>query len=200
MFLTKQKISFIIPVLTRVDEKIKMYEEILEEIKKLVENGAEVKTFMFLTGGENLRNIPLDWRWKLECLTGKKAVILLGEFYLDIFTGSDLIIIAPCPYILWEELVHLRIHENLILVIAPYREDSGEDKEAGDYIHLLSLLLRKKEFFFVPFGPVGEKGTGLPFSEPAFLSRFDLVAEAAWAASLKKQIQPVVLEIKTLPA
>jgi len=47
---------------------------------------------------------------------------------------------------------------------------------------------------------VAKKGKGLPPSEPVLLSRFDLVAETAWAAALKNQIQPVIFEFETLPA
>ncbi len=186
MFLKGKIITFIIPVFpwSREDRN-----QVWEEIIKLREWGAEVFPLLFIME-EDYSPLVREIKKGIKGLVVGKGEGLSSSFFYQ----GDLLLIAPCPGPLLREMARGNLSQNLPLILAPH----SYGKESKEALASLRSLFKRDLTYFVPFQPLGKKdkeGKACPF----FRSRLDLIGETTGRAAREGQVQPVVLELETLP-
>ncbi|RQD76110.1 MAG: hypothetical protein D5R97_05065 [Candidatus Syntrophonatronum acetioxidans] len=188
MSLKGKIITFIIPLLPwSPGERGQVGEEIVE----LKEKGGEV--FPFLLVGEGESSFP----GVEERAGGLKGLVMEKEEALSskLLYQADLVLVAPCPGSLLEELARREFPPpGLPLIVAPHSyQEEGKEAMAG-----LRKLFKRDLTYFVPFQPLRRRNKG-EAAGTFFRSRLDLIGETAEGATREGQVQPVVLELESFP-
>ncbi len=173
------------------------FEKSFEQMKKLVDMGAEVLPVMsfnassidtrFGTAKENIM--------KAEEISGKKVIKdIAGAEPIGPKHMGDILVVAPCTGNTLAKLAgniidspatmavksHLRNQGSVVLCIATNDALSGSAKNIG-------TLMNNRNYFFVPFSQDDY------INKPASLvADFDIIPQTIFYALQKKQIQPVL--------
>lgn len=175
------------------------YEEVLPEVKRLVQAGAKVVPIVTHTvlntstrfGGAG------EWAKELEEVTGNQLISTIPEAEpLGPKDLLDLVVIAPCTGNTMAKLANaltespvlmaakamMRNHKPVVLAIST-------NDGLGLNMANLARLMVAKDLFFVPFGQ--DQPEGKPKS---LVAQMDLILETCEAALAGKQLQPVIIE------
>lgn len=174
------------------------FETILIEIKRLVDEGADVYPIMsFNTNNLDTRfGKAQDWKEKIKELTGKEIISTIEDAepigpkgYLDILiiapcTGNTLAKIANAVTdtpvsMAWK--AHLRNNKPVVVAISTNDGLSGNAKNIG-------MLLNMKNVYFVPFGQDDaiKKCNSL-------IAKYEMIVPTLQEALVGKQIQPLLI-------
>lgn len=173
------------------------FDIIVEEIKRLVEEGADVYPIMsFNSYNFDTRfGLAKDWREKIEHITNKTIISTIQEAEPIGPKGLfDIMVVAPCtgntlaklangitdtPVIMaWK--AHLRNNKPAILAISTNDGLGTNAKNIG-------YLLDKKNVFFVPFGQDD------PFKKQnSLIAHYELIIPTIIEALKGKQLQPLL--------
>lgn len=174
------------------------FETILIEIKRLVDEGADVYPIMsFNTNNLDTRfGKAQDWKEKIKGLTGKEIISTIEDAepigpkgYLDILiiapcTGNTLAKIANAVTdtpvsMAWK--AHLRNNKPVVVAISTNDGLSGNAKNIG-------MLLNMKNVYFVPFGQDDaiKKCNSL-------IAKYEMIVPTLQEALVGKQIQPLLI-------
>jgi dipicolinate synthase subunit B len=193
ILLFKKQIGFALP------ECHATMEQIFLEMKKLVEEGAEIYPLLFANNGSKEEREWLEK--KLYDVTGQEVTTRMeseGFVNPDVF---DLMVIAPCPGNILAKLLnasgdpatmvkamtHLQTGRPIVLALVA-------NGNSGDLLGHIEQLLALKSIYFVPFGHVQEK------RKQFIITRMDLIKETVVQAFEQKQIQPTIFEHHWFPS
>lgn len=169
----------------------------MEELKKLVENGADVTPILSFNAGslDTRFGTAAELRLKLETVTGHNIIDTIEKAEpVGPKKMFDLVVVCPCTGntlaklaygitdtpVLMAVKSHLRNGRPVVLALATNDGLSGSGKNVG-------MLLNYKHIYFVPFSQDDPKGK--PRSLVADFTRLcDTVAEAA----KERQLEPIV--------
>lgn len=175
------------------------YEEVLPEVKRLVQAGANVVpivTHTVLNTGTRFGGAG-EWAKELEEVTGNQLISTIPEAEpLGPKDLLDLVVIAPCTGNTMAKLANaltespvlmaakamMRNHKPVVLAIST-------NDGLGLNMANLARLMVAKDLFFVPFGQ--DQPEGKPKS---LVAQMDLILETCEAALAGKQLQPVIIE------
>jgi len=172
--------------------------DILPEIKRLVDEGAEVLPIISRSVDtvDTRFGKAEEWKTKIKEITGKNPVSTeVGAEPIGPQKLVDVMVIAPCTGntiaklangitdspVLMAAKAHLRNQRPVILSVST---NDGLGMNAKN----IGLLLNTKNIYFVPFGQ--DNPGGKPNS---LISKKELIVDTIAAALEGKQIQPVLL-------
>ncbi len=176
-------------------------EEIIPEIEKIVNQGAEVLPIMSETvlNDKTRFGSPEKWTKKMKKVTGQKIIdsVVKAE-PIGPQKLLDLLIVAPCTGNTLAKIANGIIDETVIMAAKaqlrnqnPVLISISTNDGLGLNFKNLSELINTENIFFVPFGQDN------PSDKPnSLVSRSDLLVEAAEKALNDKQLQPVLIEYK----
>ncbi|WP_110112783.1 dipicolinate synthase subunit B [Bacillus sp. CGMCC 1.16541] len=175
------------------------YNEVMPEIEKLVNLGAEVLPVVSYTvqSTDTRFGDGADWIKRIEEITGNAVInsIVKAE-PLGPKIPLDCMVIAPCTGnsmsklanaltespILMAAKATLRNHKPVVLGI------STNDALGLNGINLMRLM-STKNFYFIPYGQDD------PVKKPnSMVARMNLLTDTVYAALEGKQLQPVIIE------
>lgn len=173
------------------------FDIIVEQIQRLVEEGAEVFPIMsFNSYNFDTRfGLAKDWQEKIQTITGKDIInTIQGSEQVGPKNFLDVMVIAPCtgntlakiangitdtPVIMaWK--AHLRNNKPAVIAISTNDGLGSNAKNIG-------VLLDKKNVYFVPFGqddPINKHNS--------LVAHYDQLIPTIIEAMKGKQIQPVL--------
>lgn len=174
------------------------FDNILEVIKALIEEGADVFPIMSFNAYDLDTRFGLaqEWKYKIEVLTGKSIISTIQDAepigpkgYLDI------IVVAPCTGNTLAKLAngitdtpvsmawkaHLRNNKPAVIAISTNDALGTNAKNIG-------ILIDKKNVFFVPFGQ--DNALKKPNS---LIAHYDMIVPTIKEALDGKQIQPLLV-------
>lgn len=175
--------------------------EIMEEVKRLVAEGAEV--FPIISGAVDTTNTRFGtsdhWKNELETITGKKPIASIsGAEPIGPNKLFDILVVAPSTGntiaklanaitdtpVLMACKAHLRNGRPLVLAISTNDGLGFNAKNIG-------LLLYAKNVYMVPFGQDSPSG-----KECSLVAHMNLIVDTLEAALKGKQLQPVLRDYR----
>jgi dipicolinate synthase subunit B len=175
------------------------YEEVLPEMKKLVDEGAKVIPIISYTvkSTDTRFGKADDWQAKIKEITGEEIIdnIPAAEPFGPKKT-LDVMVIAPCTGNSTSKLANA-MTDNAVLMAAKSTMRNGRPVvvaiSTNDGLGLnaanIAKLLAAKNIFFVPFGQDSPEG-----KPNSLVAKMDLIKETCEAALEGKQLQPLLIE------
>lgn len=173
------------------------FDTVMAEIKRLVEEGAEVYPIMSYNASslDTKFGLAKDWIEKIETATGNKIISTIQDAEPIGPTGFlDVLVIAPCTGNTLAKIAngitdtpvcmaykaHLRNGKPVVIAISTNDALGANAKNLG-------LLLDKKNVYFVPFSQDD------PIKKPtSIIAHYDMIIPTILEALKGKQIQPIL--------
>lgn len=174
---------------------------VFQEIKKLVEEGAEVYPIVSESVAEmdTRFGVADDWLAQLKEITGREIIQSIPEAEpIGPKSLVDIVLVAPCTgntlaklangitdgTVLMAVKAHLRNRKPVVIAIST---NDGLGMNAKN----LGLLLNVKNIYFVPFGQDAPET-----KQQSLVAHMNLIKDTLIYALQGKQIQPVLVEHK----
>lgn len=173
------------------------FDTVMAEIKRLVEEGAEVYPIMSYNASslDTKFGLAKDWIEKIETATGNKIISTIQDAEPIGPTGFlDVLVIAPCTGNTLAKIAngitdtpvcmaykaHLRNGKPVVIAISTNDALGANAKNLG-------LLLDNKNVYFVPFSQDD------PIKKPtSIIAHYDMIIPTILEALKGKQIQPIL--------
>lgn len=173
------------------------FDTVMAEIKRLVEEGAEVYPIMSYNASslDTKFGLAKDWIEKIETATGNRIISTIQDAEPIGLTGFlDVLVIAPCTGNTLAKIAngitdtpvcmaykaHLRNGKPVVIAISTNDALGANAKNLG-------LLLDKKNVYFVPFSQDD------PIKKPtSIIAHYDMIIPTILEALKGKQIQPIL--------
>lgn len=173
------------------------FDTVMAEIKRLVEEGAEVYPIMSYNASslDTKFGLAKDWIEKIETATGNRIISTIQDAEPIGPTGFlDVLVIAPCTGNTLAKIAngitdtpvcmaykaHLRNGKPVVIAISTNDALGANAKNLG-------LLLDKKNVYFVPFSQDD------PIKKPtSIIAHYDMIIPTILEALKGKQIQPIL--------
>lgn len=173
------------------------FDTVMAEIKRLVEEGAEVYPIMSYNASslDTKFGLAKDWIEKIETAIGNKIISTIQDAEPIGPTGFlDVLVIAPCTGNTLAKIAngitdtpvcmaykaHLRNGKPVVIAISTNDALGANAKNLG-------LLLDKKNVYFVPFSQDD------PIKKPtSIIAHYDMIIPTILEALKGKQIQPIL--------
>lgn len=173
------------------------FDTVLNEIKRMVDEGADVYPIMSYNAStlDTKYGLAKDWIEKIENITGNKVICTLQEAEpIGPTAFLDVLVIAPCTGNTLAKIAngitdtpvcmaykaHLRNGKPVVIAISTNDALGANAKNLG-------LLLDKKNVYFVPFSQDD------PFKKPtSIIAHYDMIIPTIIEALKGNQIQPII--------
>lgn len=173
------------------------FDTVINEIKRMVDEGAEVYPIMSFNASslDTKYGLAKDWIEKVENITGHKVISTIQDAEpIGPTAFLDVLVIAPCTGNTLAKIAngitdtpvcmaykaHLRNGKPVVIAVSTNDGLSTNAKNLG-------LLLDKKNVYFVPFSQDD------PFKKPnSIIAHYDMIIPTILEALKGKQIQPLL--------
>ncbi|HEY8363822.1 MAG TPA: dipicolinate synthase subunit B [Tissierellaceae bacterium] len=173
------------------------FDTVINEIKRMVDEGAEVYPIMSFNASslDTKYGLAKDWIEKIENITGHKVISTIQDAEpIGPTAFLDVLVIAPCTGNTLAKIAngitdtpvcmaykaHLRNGKPVVIAVSTNDGLSTNAKNLG-------LLLDKKNVYFVPFSQDD------PFKKPnSIIAHYDMIIPTILEALKGKQIQPLL--------
>ncbi|NLY85269.1 MAG: dipicolinate synthase subunit B [Tissierellia bacterium] len=173
------------------------FDTVLNEIKRLVDEGADVYPIMSYNASslDTKSGLAEDWIEKIEEVTGNRIISTIQDAEpIGPTSYLDILVIAPCTGNTLAKIAngitdtpvcmaykaHLRNGKPVVIAISTNDGLGANGKNLG-------LLLDKKNVYFVPFSQDD------PIKKPtSIIAHYDMIVPTIIEALKGKQIQPIL--------
>ncbi|MDF2556677.1 MAG: spoVFB [Bacillales bacterium] len=175
------------------------YEEVVPEIQKLIDEGAEVIPVVTYSVKNTITRFGngLDWIAKVEEITGKKAIdSIVGAEPLGPKTPLDCMVISPMTGASMSKFANAQSDSPVLMAAKATLRNlkpivigvSTNDGLGLNGINIMRLMATKN-IYFIPFGQDD------PMKKPnSLVARMSSLVDTVVAAIEGRQLQPVLIE------
>ncbi|WP_408954486.1 dipicolinate synthase subunit B [Natroniella sp. ANB-PHB2] len=176
-------------------------EEVLPEVERLVDLGAEVQPILSETvqTHETRFGTPQKWRERLISITGNKPWTSIPEVEpIGPRKLLDVLIVAPCTGNTIAKIVNGITDTTVVMAVKAHLRNSraivlsvATNDALGNNAANIGKALNIPNLYLVPLGQDN------PIEKPnSLVARMDLIVETTQYALESKQLQPVIIEYK----